>query len=117
MNALNAASKWLRRTAESLSPGAAARREAEEYRLKLAADRRAEDLRWLMTTPQGRRVVYQLMVEGRQQGSTYHPDKRLTERMEGARDLVCRLADEVSKADPDGWMRMLAEARHANSAS
>jgi hypothetical protein len=100
-----------------LNPAAKARREQEEERLRLLAERRKDTLRWIMSTPHGRRFIYDLMAAGRQQGSTYDKDQRITERLEGARDLVQRLAEEITNADTEGWLLMLNEAINASRAS
>lgn len=117
MSARDFAGKLIRQTHEALNPAARLRREQEEERIRLLQERRKDDLRWIMSTPQGRRVVHRLMADGRQQGSTYDKDPRITERLEGARDLVQRLAEEIASADTEGWLLMLSEQFNASRAS
>lgn len=117
MSARDFAGKLIRQTHEVLNPAAKARREQEEERLRLLAERRKDTLRWIMSTPQGRSFMHRLMSDGLLFGSTYHDNPRITERQEGARDLVQRLATEVGIADTEGWMLMLNEAINASRAS
>ncbi len=101
---------FVRRGVEMLSPAARERREAEEARLRTLRDRRKSDLRWLMSEPQGRRIVAKLMAQARLQDSTHHPDQRMTERLEGARDFALALASELIATDHKLWLLMLEEA-------
>jgi hypothetical protein len=100
---------------EVLRPAVRLEREAHEAREKILRDRRAMDLRWLMTSPQGRRIVARLMAEARIQAPVKTPEEI------GARDHMLRFAAELIEHDHRLWLTMLEEslqdARNAGNAS
>lgn len=98
---------------ELISPERKRAREEAEKNLLARQYKRREELQWLMSTIQGRRFVYGLMAEGRLNGTTFTPDARTSERLEGARDMVTKLALEIISADPEKWLLMQAEAYNA----
>lgn len=106
---------FVRRGVETLRPGARERREAEETRIRRFKDRRASDLRWLMSQPQGRRIVAKLMADGKLL------DKAQTAEQTAVRNHLVDFAGELIGIDREAWLLMLDEAwvdaEHAKNAS
>lgn len=78
-------------------------------------DRKRNDLRWVVSTPQGRRFYWELM-------STCHPfvDKYvesigLTNYLKGARSVGLNMYHDLLDADPDSFTRMLNENKAKNT--
>lgn len=91
------------RTHEVLSSAARHRREAEEQRLRVLRDRREADLRWMMSSPSGRRIVAQLMAEARLQDT-------VTAEQIPMRNHMVRFAGELIAVDHELWLLMIQEA-------
>lgn len=105
----------LRNTHELLSPAVRQAKSDEEAREKVFKERRASDLRWLMSQPAGRRIVAKQMAEGRLL------DKATTPEQAAVRNHLVEFAGELIALDHKQWLLMLDEAhidaRNARNAS
>ncbi len=107
---------FAQRSMEILSPSLRIEREQREQAERDAKNQRLNELRFVMASPLSRRFIARLLADGRLMGSTYHSDPRTTERAEGVRDFVTRLAGELASLDAEDFSRLLLES-NANNAS
>jgi len=79
--------------------------------LKEADERRRADLRAVLSTPGGRRLVLRLVetVSGAY-SSSYAQDTHATAYREGQRSVGLALAEECKDVAPESWVKALAEA-------
>lgn len=90
-------------------PEAAAKREKAALIAQLITSRRADDIRWLMTSERGRRIVYQLLADCGYQGSTLGVDGLPSAVAEGKRSVAIAIAGEIALKHADEWIMMLRE--------
>ncbi len=84
----------------------------------------AEDLRWFMAQPAALRVAYRWIYElGRLEAASFEPAIRdgvmafgLTARNEGIRELAASIKEEMQRANPGNWVRMIEEEIRAREA-
>lgn len=119
-----AAVRIIENVREGVSPTYAATRsrlrsdvEAEQkrqHRELMKANQRKTDLRNLMDTEWGRRIVWDLLGKCSYQGSEWHENPRVSERIGGQRTIAIRLADELVEVSCELWLEMQREA-HADA--
>lgn len=72
---------------------------------------RANDLLWVMGTPQGRRVMWDLWCKAGIGRMSFNPSNpHWTDFNEGARNLGQMLLDEVTTLCPELYLKAMAEA-------
>lgn len=83
----------------------------EQVKLQqIRAERDADDIRQVMSTEQGRRVVWAVMEQGKVFGSTFAIDPSITAFNEGQRNLALALFSRVMAVCPEQYLKMAAEA-------
>ncbi len=117
---VNAATKIIDDTRAAISPTYAENRsrlrsevEAEEKRAHMAmmrAEQRRTDLRNLMSTEWGRRIVWRQLCDLRLQGETWHENPRVSDRMEGQRAYAIAYSRELVNISVELYTKMETEA-------
>ena len=79
-------------------------------RLQIRAERDADDIRLVMSTEQGRRVVWAVLEQGKVFGSTFAIDPAVTAFNEGQRNLALALFSRVMAVCPEQYLKMADEA-------
>ena len=69
-----------------------------------------EDIRWMMSSPRGRRIVWWLLAEAGVYRSSYPCDANMAFR-EGGRNLGLQLQAKVTDHCPDSYITMLNEMK------
>lgn len=83
----------------------------EQVKLQqIRVEREADDIRQVMGTEQGRRVVWAVLEQGKVFGSTFAVDPAVTAFNEGQRNIALALFMRVMSACPDQYLKMAAEA-------
>ncbi|MCM7554195.1 hypothetical protein [Enterobacter kobei] len=86
-------------------------RKAElEARQQLLAQRDIDDIKFVMDSEQGRRVVWGLLEKGQVFGTCFNVDPNITAFNEGQRNLALVLFQRVMTHCPDQYLKMAAEA-------
>lgn len=81
-----------------------------ELHQRLEREQNRDDLKFLLSTPQGQRVLTRVVFEfGGLQQIAYSPDARQHALNEGQRTVGAAMEREIFMADRDGWARMHAE--------
>lgn len=90
-------------------------RKAElEARQELLAQRDIEDIRFVMNSEQGRRVIWSLLEKGQVFGTCFNVEPHITAFNEGQRNLALVLFQRVMAHCPDQYLTMAAEAGEDN---
>ncbi|WP_333901508.1 hypothetical protein [Enterobacter wuhouensis] len=90
-------------------------RKAElEAKQQLLAQRDIEDIQFVMSSEQGRRVVWGLLEKGQVFGACFNVDPHITAFNEGQRNLALVLLQRVMAHCPDQYLTMAAEAGEDN---
>lgn len=76
-----------------------------------AAERSAEDLRSVLKTRQGRRVLFRILGESRILQASFGGSPEVTAYNEGQRAVGLRLLAAIHDAAPTAFVQMLEEAR------
>lgn len=87
------------------------RRAESEAKQKLLAEREISDIRFVMGSEQGRRVVWSLLEKGQVFGSCFTVDPQVTAFNEGQRNLALVLFQRVMAHCPDQYLVMAKESR------
>ncbi|HAT7728312.1 TPA: hypothetical protein JAX37_000111 [Enterobacter cloacae] len=72
--------------------------------------REKDDIKFVMDSEQGRRVVWGLMEKGQVFGTCFNVDPNITAFNEGQRNLALVLFQRVMTHCPDQYLKMAAEA-------
>jgi hypothetical protein len=80
-----------------------------------AAERAASDVRSVLKTRQGRRVLFRILGESRILQASFAQDPAVTAYNEGQRSVGLKLLATIHDADPTAYVRMLEEAREEAS--
>ena len=72
--------------------------------------REKDDIKFVMDSEQGRRVVWGLLERGRVFGTCFNVDPNITAFNEGQRNLALVLFQRVMAHCPDQYLKMAAEA-------
>ena len=75
--------------------------------------RELSDIRELMDTARGRRIMWRILEGGRVFASTFSPEPLNMAAMEGARSLALRFLADVMETAPKKFQVMLLEAKEA----
>ena len=86
------------------------RRAEAETKQKLLAEREISDIRFVMGSEQGRRVIWSLLEKGQVFGSCFTVDPQVTAFNEGQRNLALVLFQRVMAHCPDQYLVMANEA-------
>lgn len=87
-------------------------RKAElDAKQQLLAQRDIDDIRFVMGSEQGRRVIWSLLEKGQVFGSCFNVDPHLTAFNEGQRNLALALFQRVMAHCPDQYLKMAAESQ------
>lgn len=86
------------------------RRAESETKQKLLAEREISDIRFVMGSEQGRRVVWSLLEKGQVFGSCFTVDPQVTAFNEGQRNLALSLFQRVMAHCQDQYLVMANEA-------
>ena len=85
-----------------------------EAETKERQQREDGDIKHVMSSEQGRRVVWELLGRGKVFASTFTADPHVTAFNEGQRNLALSLFSKVMAACPDLYLTMAAEAAKEN---
>lgn len=69
----------------------------------------AEDFKWLMSSPRGRRIVWWLLSKANIYGSSFHTSGSITAFNEGRRSLGLEVLGSVHLHAADRYMEMVKE--------
>ena len=72
--------------------------------------REKDDIKFVMDSEQGRRVVWGLLEKGQMFGTCFNVDPNITAFNEGQRNLALVLFQRVMTHCPDQYLKMAAEA-------
>jgi hypothetical protein len=72
--------------------------------------REKDDIKFVMDSEQGRRVVWSLLERGQVFGTCFNVDPNITAFNEGQRNLALVLFQRVMAHCPDQYLKMAAEA-------
>ena len=72
--------------------------------------REKDDIKFVMDSEQGRRVVWGLLEKGQVFGTCFNVDPNITAFNEGQRNLALALFQRVMAHCPDQYLKMAAEA-------
>lgn len=72
--------------------------------------REKDDIKFVMDSEQGRRVVWGLLEKGQVFGTCFNADPNITAFNEGQRNLALVLFQRVMTHCPDQYLKMAAEA-------
>ncbi|HAC6396202.1 Bbp19 family protein [Salmonella enterica] len=72
--------------------------------------REKDDIKFVMDSEQGRRVVWSLLEKGQVFGTCFNVDPNITAFNEGQRNLALVLFQRVMAHCPDQYLKMAAEA-------
>ncbi|EKS6746827.1 TPA: hypothetical protein JAX36_001410 [Enterobacter cloacae subsp. cloacae] len=81
-----------------------------EARQQILAQRDIDDIKFVMDSEQGRRVVWGLLEKGQVFGTCFNVDPNITAFNEGQRNLALVLFQRVMTHCPDQYLKMAAEA-------
>lgn len=84
---------------------------AEEERL--AKEKEQNDLRWVMSTKQGRRFVYRLLSRAGVFQSSFNTNNAVMAFNEGNRNAGLQLLTDIMEACPERYTEMLTEQKEA----
>ncbi|HAW2880419.1 hypothetical protein LOK69_00600 [Escherichia coli] len=73
--------------------------------------REKDDIKFVMDSEQGRRVIWSLLVKGQVFGTCFNVEPHITAFNEGQRNLALVLFQRVMAHCPDQYLKMAAEAR------
>lgn len=76
--------------------------------------REKDDIKFVMDSEQGRRVVWGLLEKGQVFGTCFNVDPNITAFNEGQRNLALVLFQRVMTHCPDQYLKMAAEASEDN---
>lgn len=72
--------------------------------------REKDDIKFVMDSEQGRRVIWSLLEKGQVFGTCFNVDPNITAFNEGQRNLALVLLQRVMTHCPDQYLKMAAEA-------
>jgi hypothetical protein len=86
---------------------------ADAQRQKVDNERKThlEDVRWLMSSPRGRRLVWWLLAKCGVSRTSFNNSGSVMAFNEGQRNIGLLLQAEVLDASPEAYMTMLTEQR------
>ncbi|MFH2815277.1 hypothetical protein ABK803_18535 [Enterobacter ludwigii] len=84
-----------------------AQNERKKHDLEL---REKDDIKFVMDSEQGRRVIWSLLEKGQVFGACFNVDPHITAFNEGQRNLALVLLQRVMTHCPDQYLKMAAEA-------
>ena len=84
----------------------------QQKRQRELAERDAEDIRQVMSTESGRRVVWSVLEQGKVFASTFAVDPCVTAFNEGQRNLALALFSRVMTVCPEQYLKMADEAKN-----
>lgn len=76
--------------------------------------REKDDIKFVMDSEQGRRVIWSLLEKGQVFGTCFNVDPNITAFNEGQRNLALVLFQRVMTHCPDQYLKMAAEAGEDN---
>ncbi|MCM7687625.1 hypothetical protein M8S61_08215 [Enterobacter asburiae] len=86
-------------------------RKAElEAKQQILSQRDIDDIKFVMDSEQGRRVVWSLLEKGQVFGTCFNVEPYITAFNEGQRNLALVLFQRVMAHCPDQYLKMAAEA-------
>lgn len=77
---------------------------------ELLAQREIDDIKFVMDSVQGRRVVWSVLEKGQVFGTCFNVEPHITAFNEGQRNLALALFQRVMAHCPDQYLKMAAEA-------
>lgn len=86
--------------------------ENKEYQARMAirSERDIADIQFVMSSEQGRRVLWSVLEKGQVFGSCFSVDPHITAFNEGQRNLALALFQRVMGHCPEQYLKMAAEA-------
>lgn len=84
----------------------------QQKRQRELAERDAEDIRQVMSTESGRRVIWSVLEQGKVFAATFSVDPCVTAFNEGQRNLALALFSRVMTVCPEQYLKMADEAKN-----
>lgn len=81
----------------------------EEGRRRAERQAQIEDVKWLLSHPQGRRFIWRLLEKAGIYRSTFNSDHSASAFAEGVRSVGLMIIADVFAADPDAYATMMKE--------
>jgi hypothetical protein len=81
---------------------------------RVKRDNELNDLRKILQTPEGRRVIWRILSQAEVFKQTFNPDPHWAAFNEGKRRIGLWLYGEIPAADEDAFIRMMEEHRGAD---
>ena len=78
---------------------------------ELIRDVELEDLRYVLSTPAGRRFLWRLLCECRLFSTVSHTEPLEMSRLSGRRDYGLWLLDELAAADNNAFLKLIQESQ------
>lgn len=91
--------------------GQAEEREMQKHLDDQKQRQQEDDIRWLMSFPSGRRIVWRLLDRAGIYRSTFHTSGSVMAHNEGKRDMGLFLLAELHAITPTAYLEMLTEAQ------
>ena len=88
--------------------------DSKALRDRMAAEREAADIRWLMESEQGRRIVWRILNQSGVFRSSFSSDALAMAFSEGNRNIGLQLMAQVHELCPDMYPEMVREANARN---
>mgnify|MGYP000025237787 CR=1 FL=1 len=88
--------------------------DSKALRDRMAAEREAADIRWLMESEQGRRIVWRILNQSGVFRSSFSSDALAMAFSEGNRNIGLQLMAQVHELCPDMYPEMVREANTRN---
>lgn len=89
------------------------RKEELDAKQQLLAQRDIDDIKFVMGSEQGRRVIWSLLEKGKVFAPCFTGDSHLTAFNEGQRNLALALFQRVMAHCPEQYLKMAAESQES----
>jgi hypothetical protein len=86
-----------------------AERRQEREDIRTAADQWESDVRWLVSGPAGRRVVWRLFHDAQLDSSPYNPNASLSAFQMGQQKFAAELRTTIERLSPDEYLLIRQE--------
>jgi hypothetical protein len=87
--------------------------QSKQNKFKLIRETQLADLHYLITTPQGCRVLWRILEAGKLLATISDRDSHYMAIASGKRDLALWLLAEIDEADKNGYMKLFKESKNA----
>ena len=89
----------------------------DEARIRLELEQERDDLKWLMSSKRGRRIVWRHLVKAKTFGPTFDADAMVMAKMAGQRDLGLEQISLIHEHCYEHYGAMVKENTHDGSSN